>query len=49
MRLPDDREATRVDAERVVRAEMRNNPDVCLRLGGVADSMVSAARFNQEP
>ncbi|CAL9074330.1 unnamed protein product [Musa acuminata var. zebrina] len=49
MRLPDDREATRVDAERVVRAEMRNSPDVCVRPGGVADSMVSAARFNQEP
>ncbi|RWW11952.1 hypothetical protein BHE74_00014446 [Ensete ventricosum] len=49
MRLPDDREATRVDAERVVRAEMRNNPDVCPRPGGVADSMVSAARFNQQP
>ncbi|WOL20652.1 late embryogenesis abundant protein D-34-like [Canna indica] len=48
MRLPDDREVTRGDAERVMRAELRNNLEVCSRPGGVADSMVAAARFNQE-
>ncbi|CAL9755222.1 unnamed protein product, partial [Musa acuminata subsp. burmannicoides] len=49
MRLPHDREATRGDAERVVRAEMRNNPELRRYPGGVADSIAAAARFNQEP
>ncbi|THU71973.1 hypothetical protein C4D60_Mb04t07200 [Musa balbisiana] len=44
MRLPHDREATRGDAERVVRAEMRNNPELRRCPGGVADSIAAAAR-----
>ncbi|RWV92951.1 hypothetical protein GW17_00044626, partial [Ensete ventricosum] len=46
MRLPHDREATRGDAERVVMAEMRNNPELRPSPGGVADSIAAAARFN---
>ncbi|CAL9151998.1 unnamed protein product, partial [Musa hybrid cultivar] len=49
MRLPHDREATRGDAERVVRAEMRNNPELRRYPGGVADSIAAAARSYQEP
>ncbi|CAL9072852.1 unnamed protein product, partial [Musa hybrid cultivar] len=37
-------EATRRDAERVVRAEMRNNPELRRCPGGVTDSIAAAAR-----
>lgn len=43
-----DKEATREDAERVVVAEMRNNPEMRAHPGGVGASMVAAARLNQE-
>ncbi|CAL9084295.1 unnamed protein product, partial [Musa textilis] len=43
-RLQHDREATRGDAERVVRAEMRNNPELRRCPGGVADSIAAAKR-----
>lgn len=46
-KLPVDKEVTRADAERVTGAEMRNDPDMETRPGGVAASMVEAARRNQ--
>lgn len=42
-----DKEATRQDAERVVRVEIRNNPDLQTRAGGVADTVAAAARLNE--
>ncbi|RWW58321.1 hypothetical protein BHE74_00034815 [Ensete ventricosum] len=44
-----DKEATKEDAERVVAAEMRNNPQLRAHPGGVGASVVAAARLNQEP
>ncbi|KAL6188790.1 hypothetical protein ACLB2K_040181 [Fragaria x ananassa] len=46
-KLPADKVATRQDAEGVVGAEMRNNPDMVLRPGGVAASVTAAARLNE--
>ncbi|KAH7665695.1 Late embryogenesis abundant protein SMP subgroup domain-containing protein [Dioscorea alata] len=43
-----DKAATREDAERVVGAELRNRPEMDARPGGVAASMVAAARLNEE-
>ncbi|CAL9750983.1 unnamed protein product [Musa acuminata subsp. burmannicoides] len=48
LRLPVDKVATRRDAERVLAAEMRNNPDLLTYPGGVGASMVAAARLNQQ-
>lgn len=38
---------TRQDAEGVVSAELRNNPNVATHPGGVAASMAAAARLNE--
>ncbi|KAI3951705.1 hypothetical protein MKW98_013763 [Papaver atlanticum] len=43
-KLPADKEATPRDAEGVVGAEMRNNPNLVTHPGDVAASVVSAAR-----
>lgn len=40
---------TREDAEGVIGAEVRNNPDMVTHPGGVASSMAAAARLNQDP
>jgi hypothetical protein len=45
--LPDDKAVTREDAERVLAAELRNNPDMITTPGGVGESMASAARLNK--
>ncbi|XP_028792260.1 late embryogenesis abundant protein D-34-like [Neltuma alba] len=47
-RLAADKPATRQDAEGVVGAEMRNNPNVMTTPGGVAASVVAAARLNEK-
>ncbi|MCL7030348.1 hypothetical protein MKW94_010591 [Papaver nudicaule] len=47
LKLPADKEATPKDAEGVVGAEMRNNPNLVTHPGGVAASVVAAARLNQ--
>ncbi|XP_050372490.1 late embryogenesis abundant protein D-34-like [Argentina anserina] len=46
-KLPADKTATRQDAEGVVSAELRNNPDLVTRPGGVAASVAAAARLNE--
>ncbi|KAE8660657.1 Late embryoproteinsis abundant protein D-34 [Hibiscus syriacus] len=46
-KLPKDKAVTGEDADRVVAAEMRNNPDMTTTPGGVAASMAAAARLNQ--
>ncbi|KAG6505278.1 late embryogenesis abundant protein D-34-like [Zingiber officinale] len=46
-RIAADKEATRQYAERVVRAEIRNNPDLETRNGGVANTVAAAARLNE--
>lgn len=46
-KLAADKAATRQDAEGVVSAEMRNNPNVATVPGGVAASVVAAARLNE--
>jgi len=38
---------TRKDAEGVIGAELRNDPNLCTRPGGVAASIAAAARLNQ--
>ena len=47
VRLAADKPATRQDAEGVVGAEMRNNPNVTTTPGGVAASVAAAARLNE--
>ncbi|RVW54766.1 Late embryogenesis abundant protein D-34 [Vitis vinifera] len=46
-KLPDDKPATREDAERVIGAELRNDPNMVTYPGGVAESVAAAARLNQ--
>ncbi|KAL5541557.1 hypothetical protein UlMin_009267 [Ulmus minor] len=46
-KLPADKEATRQDAEGVVSAELRNNPNLSTEPGGVAASVTAAARLNE--
>ncbi|CAN0856862.1 Late embryogenesis abundant protein 31 [Linum grandiflorum] len=46
-KLGADKVVTREDAEGVVSAEMRNNPDMSTDPAGVAASMTAAARLNQ--
>ncbi|CAI9764282.1 unnamed protein product [Fraxinus pennsylvanica] len=46
-KLPSDKSVTRRDAEGVIGAELRNNPNLCTRPGGVAASVAAAARLNQ--
>ncbi|MBA0762790.1 hypothetical protein Gotri_012358 [Gossypium trilobum] len=45
--LPRDKAVTPEDADRVVAAELRNNPYMSTAPGGVAASMAAAARLNQ--
>ena len=45
--LPRDKAVTREDADRVVAAELRNNPDMTTTPGGVGAAMAAAARRNQ--
>ncbi|KNA25394.1 hypothetical protein SOVF_006540, partial [Spinacia oleracea] len=47
-KLPKDRAVTRQDAEGVMGAELRNNPNISTYPGGVAASVVAAARINQK-
>lgn len=47
-KLPADKEVTRGDAERVIAAELRNNPNMATTPGGVAATVAAAARINQE-
>ncbi|KAI3879351.1 hypothetical protein MKW92_017783 [Papaver armeniacum] len=47
-KLPKDRTVTSEDAEGVVSAELRNNPNMATYPGGVAASVAAAARLNQE-
>ncbi|EEF45292.1 late embryogenesis abundant protein D-34 isoform X2 [Ricinus communis] len=46
-KLPADKVVTRADAEGVVSAEIRNNPNLSTHPGGVAASMAAAARLNE--
>ncbi|XP_051124049.1 late embryogenesis abundant protein 47-like [Andrographis paniculata] len=46
-KLPSDKPVTRRDAEGVIVAELRNDPNLCTRPGGVAASIAAAARLNQ--
>ncbi|KAJ0737007.1 putative Late embryogenesis abundant protein, SMP subgroup [Helianthus annuus] len=45
--LPEDKVVTREDAEGVIGAEIRNQPELATYPGGVAASMAAAARLNQ--
>ncbi|OMP05047.1 Seed maturation protein [Corchorus olitorius] len=45
--LPKDKPVTREDADKVVAAELRNNPDMATTPGGVGAAMAAAARLNQ--
>ncbi|KAL8138970.1 hypothetical protein V2J09_004971 [Rumex salicifolius] len=47
-KLKDDKAATREDAEAITSAEIRNKPDMATTPGGVAESVVAAARLNQD-
>ncbi|XP_074377676.1 late embryogenesis abundant protein 47-like [Apium graveolens] len=46
-KLPSDKPVTRRDAEGVIGAELRNDPNITTHPGGVAASLVAAARINQ--
>uniref|UniRef100_A0A5B7C3R7 SMP domain-containing protein n=1 Tax=Davidia involucrata TaxID=16924 RepID=A0A5B7C3R7_DAVIN len=46
-KLPADKPVTRRDAEGVIGAELRNDPNLTTRPGGVAASVAAAARLNQ--
>ncbi|XP_039059249.1 late embryogenesis abundant protein 47-like isoform X2 [Hibiscus syriacus] len=46
-KLPSDKPATRKDAEGVMGAEMRNDPNLTTHPAGVAASIAAAARLNQ--
>ncbi|XP_062104191.1 late embryogenesis abundant protein D-34-like [Humulus lupulus] len=46
-KLPVDKVATREDAEGVVNAELRNNPNMMTQPGGVAASVKAAATLNE--
>ncbi|XP_047314078.1 late embryogenesis abundant protein 47-like [Impatiens glandulifera] len=47
-KLPTDKQVTRRDAEGVIGAELRNDPNLTTRPGGVAASMAAAARLNHK-
>lgn len=46
MKLPIDKPVTREDAEGIISAEIRNNPDMSTYPGGVAASVAAAAKVN---
>lgn len=43
-----DKAATRQDAEGVASAELRNNPNLSTKPGGVAAAVTAAARLNEQ-
>lgn len=43
LKLPDDQPVKEKDAERVIGAELRNDPELTVHPGGVATSMATAA------
>ncbi|KAL0457195.1 UNVERIFIED_CONTAM: Late embryogenesis abundant protein D-34 [Sesamum latifolium] len=45
-KLPADKAATREDAEGIINAEVRNDPDLKTHPGGVAETVAAAARLN---
>ncbi|KAK4382439.1 Late embryogenesis abundant protein D-34 [Sesamum angolense] len=45
-KLAADKAATREDAERIINAELRNDPDLKTHPGGVAETVAAAARLN---
>ncbi|KAI3975763.1 hypothetical protein MKX01_023189 [Papaver californicum] len=47
-KLPKDKTVTSEDAEGVVSAELRNNPNMATYPGGIAASVAASARLNQE-
>lgn len=47
MKLPADKAATREDAEGIVTAELRNNPNLETYPGGISASVAAAARLNE--
>ncbi|KAL8100803.1 hypothetical protein AgCh_032880 [Apium graveolens] len=47
-KLPDDQPVKEVDAERVIGAELRNDPALTVHPGGVATSMAAAAQLNKK-
>ncbi|XP_038899811.1 late embryogenesis abundant protein D-34-like [Benincasa hispida] len=47
-KLSGDKAVTREDAERVISAEIRNDPAMATTPGGVAASVAAAARLNQQ-
>ncbi|CAK9309978.1 unnamed protein product [Citrullus colocynthis] len=47
-KLAGDKTVTKEDAERVISAEMRNEPTMATTPGGVAASVAAAARLNQQ-
>ncbi|KAL5712611.1 hypothetical protein ACHQM5_014765 [Ranunculus cassubicifolius] len=47
-KMSADKAVTTEDAEGVIGAELRNNPELATFPGGVADSMAAAARMNQQ-
>ncbi|XP_024981905.1 late embryogenesis abundant protein D-34-like [Cynara cardunculus var. scolymus] len=46
--LPEDKPVTRVDAEAVIEAEIRNKPNLATTPGGVASAVDAAAKINQQ-
>ncbi|GAB4830398.1 hypothetical protein Ancab_020035 [Ancistrocladus abbreviatus] len=46
-KLSDDKVATTRDAKDVIAVEIRNNPEMATALGGVGESVATAARLNQ--
>ncbi|XP_050220081.1 late embryogenesis abundant protein D-34-like [Mercurialis annua] len=45
--LAADKVVTRADAEGVASAELRNSPNLSMYSGGVAETIIAAARFNE--
>ncbi|KAK1352651.1 Late embryogenesis abundant protein D-34 [Heracleum sosnowskyi] len=48
LKLPDDQPVKEVDAERIIGAELRNDPELTVHPGGVATSMAVAAELNKK-
>ncbi|KAI3678903.1 hypothetical protein L6452_38207 [Arctium lappa] len=46
--LPEDKPVTRVDAEGVIEAEIRNKPNQATTPGGIASAIDAAAKINQQ-
>ncbi|WOG83680.1 hypothetical protein DCAR_0102857 [Daucus carota subsp. sativus] len=48
LKLPDDQPVKAEDADRVIGAELRNDPGLTVHPGGVATSMAAAAELNKK-